>query len=286
MAQVKVSYLQRESSQIENALQHAFTSNKDVASVSCKDHDSLEKSLTTGEVSHAILAVENSISGSFTHSLDFLVSRPSLYIVGEVVLEENISLLAHENTPIEKIKEIVALPHTMEQTRGQIFEILAREIPFKIVPDFSLVAKKIGSGELPGTAILANNSAVTSYKLKVLKGNLGAHAEHNFTRYLLISKNPAAPEKHQLPKTTVAITLKNVPGSLSKVFSVFSLRDLNVCKVESRATIRSVRGGSAWEYTMVVDVDGAPQIDTKLNAALENLKEFSTNVHVLGSYPR
>lgn len=41
-----------------------------------------------------------------------------------------------------------------------------------------------------------------------------------------------------------------------------------------------------WEYTIYVDVDGAPEVDESVSNALENLREFATQVVVLGSYPR
>jgi prephenate dehydratase len=37
---------------------------------------------------------------------------------------------------------------------------------------------------------------------------------------------------------------------------------------------------------MYIDFEGAPNVDTAVERALDNLREFSTEVIVLGSYPR
>lgn len=58
-------------------------------------------------------------------------------------------------------------------------------------------------------------------------------------------------------------------------------------KLESRPFTKGIMHAYApWEYTIYVDVDGAPEVDESVSNALENLREFATQVVVLGSYPR
>lgn len=287
MTSAKVAYLGADGAYAETAAKNAFTAGELAGIHPCHDLASLEECLKSTEASHGLVVVENTLSGTFTSALDFLIHRPHLHVVGEVVVKESNALLAHEMTELQNITDIVASPQSIDHCRSQLLESLQRkDIAFRVVPDVLSFVDAISQGKHPNTAVIADPSLANKFKLKVIQKQLGELKEHNFTRYFLIANQPVSPERHQLPKTTVAITLKNTPGALMKVFSVFALRDINVCKVESRASARSVRGNSAWEYTMVVDVDGAPQVDTKLSNALKNLNEFSTNVHVLGSYPR
>ncbi len=58
----------------------------------------------------------------------------------------------------------------------------------------------------------------------------------------------------------------------------FSLRDLNLTKIESRP-LRS----RPWEYLFYVDIIGSEQ-DEALSRALENLQETTSFFKVLGSY--
>ncbi|KAJ1984217.1 hypothetical protein H4R33_004459 [Dimargaris cristalligena] len=109
------------------------------------------------------------------------------------------------------------------------------------------------------------------------------------TRYALVSPQPVEPERHQDPKTSLAITVANRSGSLFKVLGCFALRDINVCKLESRPSRRSSRRSrlsAPWEYVIYVDVDGSENIDDPVRHAIANLREFADKVQVLGCYPR
>jgi prephenate dehydratase len=65
------------------------------------------------------------------------------------------------------------------------------------------------------------------------------------------------------------------------------MRDINVVKIESKPHSKSIQHAHApWEYELYVDVEGAPEVDEKVENALENLREFASQVVVLGSYPR
>ena len=81
-------------------------------------------------------------------------------------------------------------------------------------------------------------------------------------------------------RTTLALAVRNEPGTLLAVLEVFARHGLNMSKLESRPS-RS----RAWEYVFWVDLDAdgaAP--DTR--AALDALGQVTTMLRVLGSYPR
>ena len=69
-----------------------------------------------------------------------------------------------------------------------------------------------------------------------------------------------------------------------KAVTVFSHRDINISKIESRPSSRSIRLQKAWEYIVYLDVDCGTN-DPKMEKALLHLSEVGT-VKVLGSYPR
>ena len=79
-------------------------------------------------------------------------------------------------------------------------------------------------------------------------------------------------------KTSLAFSVKNVPGALFKALSVFALRDISLSKIESRP----VRG-RPWEYVFYVDILRGE--DEAARNALRHLGEVADLVKVLGVYP-
>jgi len=100
--------------------------------------------------------------------------------------------------------------------------------------------------------------------------------KRNFTRFFLVTRR-----RHVLPganKTSVAFSVKNLPGALFKALSVFALRDISLSKIESRP-----RRGRPWEYVFYVDFLRGD--DQPARKALGHLAEIADVVKVLGIYP-
>ena len=69
-----------------------------------------------------------------------------------------------------------------------------------------------------------------------------------------------------------------MPGALVKPLLVFADRQINLSRIESRPTKRSLG-----EYIFFVDIE-APLADPNLDEALEELKNVTENLKILGSY--
>ena len=82
------------------------------------------------------------------------------------------------------------------------------------------------------------------------------------------------------PRTTLALAVRNEPGTLLAVLEVFARHGLNMSKLESRPSRER-----AWEYVFWVDLD-ADGSDPATLAALGNLEAVTTMLRVLGSYAR
>jgi prephenate dehydratase len=80
-------------------------------------------------------------------------------------------------------------------------------------------------------------------------------------------------------KTSLVFAVKNIPGALHRALGEFSLRGINLLKIESRPLV-----GKPWEYLFYVDLEGSPRTKTVAHA-LHDVQRFSTFLRVLGSYP-
>ena len=81
-------------------------------------------------------------------------------------------------------------------------------------------------------------------------------------------------------KTSIVFSVRHRPGALYESVGQFASRGINLTKVESRPTRQK-----AWEYNFYLDFEGHRE-DKAPQEALENLKNSSIFVKVLGSYPK
>jgi len=71
---------------------------------------------------------------------------------------------------------------------------------------------------------------------------------------------------------------RNMPGALVKPLLVFADRNINLSRIESRPTKRSLG-----EYIFFLDIE-APIDDPNFSEALKDLQEVTENLKILGSY--
>jgi len=80
------------------------------------------KAVVSGELEEGIVPIENSLEGSVTFTLDLLISQPSLFIKGEVVVPIEHYLMAKPGTVPSKIKVIYSHPQALAQCRTYLEE--------------------------------------------------------------------------------------------------------------------------------------------------------------------
>ena len=97
-----------------------------------------------------------------------------------------------------------------------------------------------------------------------------------------------------IPKASIAISLKNIPGAIFKMASCFAFRDMDIVKIESRpATVcsqlqetqKDSKPFTQKHWDLVFYVDYEPKNDPEVNSALlKNLMEYSLWIRPLGLY--
>src|SRR5262249_55669911 len=106
----------------------------------------------------------------------------------------------------------------------------------------------------------------------------------NFTRFLLLARPESAESlpvtvESKSRKTSLVFRVANTPGVLYKALAAFALRDVDLCKIESRPI-----EGRPWEYSFYMDFAG-DQKDPPVDRAIAHLAEMAESIRVLGSYP-
>ncbi len=221
---------------------------------------------------YAVVPIENSLYGSIHQVYDLLL-RHNLLIIGEVKLRIELHLMALEGVKIKDIKTIYSQPQALGQCEK--FLNTLKNVRVEAFHDTAGAAKLIHDQQKKDAAAIASAYAAEKYGLKILQRNIESDHQ-NYTRFIVLSKKYSVPKGDS--KTSLVFAVKDIPGALFKALAVFSLRDINLLKIESRPY-----HGKPWQYLFYLDVQGSPEL-SPLKEAIINLREVSLFVKILGSY--
>lgn len=246
----------------------------DVEAIPCNEFEEVFEMVEKGEVSHAVVPVENSLEGSVTTVSDLLLDS-DLTVTGEVLVLVRHCLIGQPDSSIETIKRVYSHPQALGQCRSYLSQHPAWEkIPSYDTAGSVKLVKESGRME---EAAIASKRAATFYGMKVLQEDVQS-STRNFTRFFVVEKTASMPTEGD--KTSLAFSTKNIPGALYQCIGAFAERGVNLSKLESRP-----RKGRTWEYVFYADVDGHVD-DPKVSDALSDLVRKSSFVKVFGSYKK
>jgi prephenate dehydratase len=231
-----------------------------------------------GTVDGAVIPIENSLAGSVAEHFDLMLSR-DVHIVREFRLRIVHNLIALPGTKLGELRRVFSHPVALDQCR----DLFAKNPKLEPMPFYDTAGsvKHVVAEGLRDAAGIASRRAAEVYAGKILKSGV-EDDKKNFTRFFLIKRGNVRTGKawpsRKADKTSLAFTLKNIPGALFKALSVFALRDISLSKIESRPM-----RGRPWEYVFFVDLLRGDDEDSR--NALRHLSEVAERVKVLGIYP-
>jgi prephenate dehydratase len=235
-------------------------------------------SVEAGRVDLGFVAVENSIEGAVTVTVDNLAFETGLLIQREVVMGVQMNLLAPSGVGLADVKRVLSIPVATAQCRS----FLRRELPGAVslaTSSTAEAAQLVAGNEHDGhTAAIAPSVAAKVYGLDVLATDIEDHPD-NATRFVVVARHGIqAPTGHD--KTSVVIFQHtDRPGSLLTILQEFAARAINLTKLESRPTKKGLG-----HYCFLIDLEG--HIGDELVAdCLRDLKSKVEDVKFLGSYP-
>ncbi|KQZ76102.1 MULTISPECIES: prephenate dehydratase [unclassified Nocardioides] len=232
-----------------------------------------------GEAAGAVVPIENSVEGSVPVTLDELATGEPLMITREITVPIEFSLLARRGTSAEAIRRVATHPHAAAQTRRWV----ATHLPHaEVVHTSSTAAAAAGlvGGGVEWDAAITAPLAASHYPLAVLANRIGDTADAE-TRFVLVTRPGApAPPTGADKSSLVAFIRDDHPGVLLEMLEEFSLRGVNLSRIESRPT-----GQGLGRYCFSIDCEGHIG-EARVGEALMGLHRMCDDVRFLGSYAR
>lgn len=231
-----------------------------------------------GLVDCVLVPIENSIEGSVAVTVDLLAHEvENLQVVREVRLGIRHRLIARDGVRLADVSKVVSHPHANAQCRRWLREHLPG-VEVEAANSTAQAVEKVAATQEPWAAI-GTALAAEEYGCVVLEESIEDH-DDNETRFIFLSRTR---ERQDLPepyKTSVVCRiLKDQPGALLLILQEFAHRYINLTKIESRPSKRSLG-----DYIFLIDLEGRVD-DPQVNDALRCLTCKLLEVKVLGSYP-
>lgn len=266
---VEVAYQGEPGAYGEQAVLQAFP---DATPLPLATLDDVFRALTSGRVTHAVAALENSQAGSINRTYD-LLRRHDVFVVGETEVAVDHCLLALPGEKLETIRRVHSHPAALDQCDEFLQRLKVEAVAHY---DTAGSAKMIAQERRQGEAALASRRSAEIYGLAILAENVQT-IKDNRTRFVIVAREPAArgPPPH---KTMLVLATDHRPGALHSVIGAFATRGVNLMKLESRPS-----RGKAWEYVFYLDVEGHRD-DITLREAIADVGGLTSMFKVLGSY--
>jgi prephenate dehydratase len=227
-----------------------------------------------GRARLAMIPIENSVAGRVA-DIHHLMPDSGLHIIGEHFERVNHHLLALPGATLSQIRSVKSHVQALSQCRNLIRRLGIEPI---VAADTAGAAAEIAARGDPSVAAIASELAGKIYGLVSLKENI-EDAEHNTTRFLIMSREPLRPQRGTPAVTTFLFRVRNVPAALYKALGGFATNGINMTKLESYMV-----GGAFTATQFYADVEAHPE-DRPLALALEELAFFSRELKILGVYP-
>ncbi|BAZ15524.1 prephenate dehydratase [Calothrix sp. NIES-4071] len=251
-------------------------------------YPSIAQSLKAVAQENALLAVvpaENSIEGSVTMTMDTMWQLDSLYIQLAIVMPI-VHVLISCASSLDSVKTVYSHPQALAQCQGWLERFL---------PSVQMIATNSTTETLQkleieeGAATISSQRAAQLYNLPILAAGINDHPD-NCTKFWVVSLGNKSQDLNQdlnldlrratnKRYTSLAFSLRaNKPGALFKALRIFAQLNINLSRIESRPTKRSLG-----EYLFFIDLE-ADYDDEVMQSALKELSTDTEVLKIFGSY--
>lgn len=244
-------------------------------------------STAKGDSDYSVIPMENTIEGSVSLHMDWLVHEVEIPMQLEWVypsiqnwVGRRAEFLAEDGSiDYSRVKKVLSHPVAM----AQCLQFIRAHMPHAELEHVGSTSEAVKLvQEHPGEGWTAIGTALGAerYGLDILASKVTDH-DNNFTRFVLIGhQSIVLPQAPMEDKTSILVTLpEDFPGALHQVLSAFAWRRLNLSRIESRPTKK--RLGSYYFYMDVL----TSLSSVLLQSAIEEIEALGCQVRILGTYP-
>ncbi|NJL60790.1 MAG: prephenate dehydratase [Methylacidiphilales bacterium] len=242
------------------------------------------KAVAQGQAQLAVIPAENSIEGSVTMTMDAMWQLDNLQIRLALIMPI-VHVLISCAADLGNIKTVYSHPQALAQCQGWLERYL---------PNVQLIATNSTTEALEvletdlSAAAISSERAAQLYNLPTLASGINDRPE-NCTRFWVVSQNQVNKSKNlegqflasspNASHTSLAFSVPaNVPGALAKALQVFANLGINLSRIESRPTKRSLG-----EYLFFIDIE-ANFNEPLIQPALTELLTYTEVLKIFGSY--
>ncbi|MCK5241167.1 prephenate dehydratase [bacterium] len=225
-----------------------------------------------GRADYGVVPIENSTEGVVNHTLDMFPDT-QVKICAEISLRVSQNLLSHERSTAS-VKKV----YTHPQPLGQCRTWLDGNLPEVEIIEVSSTAQAAQlAAKHKRTAAIASRLAGKLNSLTLLARDIEDQPD-NRTRFLVLGRHLSGPTGKD--KTSIMLGIKDSVGALHRILKPFAGFNISLTSIESRPSRKGV-----WNYIFFIDCLGHVS-DPKIKKVLTALKPLTSNLQVLGSYPR
>jgi prephenate dehydratase len=229
----------------------------------------------SGDADYACVPFENSIEGSVLPTLDNLATGTPLQIFAELTLDVSFTIVVRPGMSAAEVETVAAFPVAAAQVRHWLTEHLPQA---QVVPANSNAAAAHDVSAGRADAGVSTALAADRYGLAALATDV-VDEPNARTRFVLAGPPGPPPDRTGADRTSVVLRLDNVPGALVSAMTEFSIRDIDLTRIESRPT-RIELGTYIFFLDCVGHID-----DAAVAEALKALHDRCVDVRYLGSWP-
>jgi prephenate dehydratase len=244
------------------------------------------EAVRSGGADFAVVAIESTVEGGVTATLDSLAGGAPLVLLREVLVPVQFTLAAAPGVALADVRRISAHPHAWVQCRRWLSHHLPGVVHVPATSNTApaaLLAGRAADGEpadLGFDAALVPPPAVETYGLVPLAEHV-ADNPSAVTRFVVVGHPGHVPPPTGADKTTLVVHLPdNEAGALLAMLEQFAVRGVNLSRIESRPI-----GDALGRYSFSIDAEGHIT-DERVGEAIMGLHRRCPHVRFLGSYPR